>query len=195
MSQQSKKSLNPGKQQKTSCKLTKSEKKKRKLEKQQQQVLEILERRNIETVVYNNPNSLSKKAARAKSKESESQTSNAPDDTRVKVNLRKTRYEIMKFGIQSLKSKELADAETALAISLGARPNKKPAVNYKDLQIQRKNERALAKEQEASMMKPKLAGVIKKKTQGSSKKPDTRRARGPAAGRSSKASGKRHRKH
>ncbi|ODM97888.1 hypothetical protein Ocin01_08793 [Orchesella cincta] len=154
------------KQQKPLRKLSKSEKKKIKLEKQLQEFHDTLKKKNIETVVYDNPDAISNQSSVSrKIKDSTGDSQSQVGDQGIEIDMKKTRYEIMKFGISSLKSQELVDAETSLAISLGAKPNKRQAINYKELQTQRKKDKELIKEQEAGMVKPKLKGVAKKKSQ------------------------------
>lgn len=161
-----------GKSQKSSSeKRTKAQKKQLKLENQRQQFQESLKGKNIETVVYNNPDATSARKSRQAAREQvESLSTNETNTTPgIDLDMRATRFEIMKFGINSLKSKDLEDAETSLAISLGARPNKRTAVNYKDLQVQRKKARELEQEEASMSIKPRLNVAGKKKPQGDGK--------------------------
>ncbi|CAL8113608.1 unnamed protein product [Orchesella dallaii] len=154
------------KQHKTLRKLSKSEKKKIRLEKQLQEFQDTLKKKNVKTVVYDNPDAITNQPSILRNPKDPAEVNKPADSEQgIEIDMKKTRYEIMKFGISSLSSQELVDAETKLAISLGAKPNKRQAVNYKELQAQRKKERDLVKEQEAGMIKPKLKGVGKKKSQ------------------------------
>lgn len=141
--------------------LTKAEKKKQMLEKQLEQVQATMRKNNIQTVVYNNPDSKSANS-RVATERKDKNKSSLEEDSDVQLDMKKARHEIMKFGMSSLKSKDLEDAEQSLAISLGARPSKRPAVNYKDLQLQRKQEKEVQKEREASSFKPDLKKFFKK---------------------------------
>jgi len=60
----------------------------------------------------------------------------------------------MKFGMNALSGDAKQDAETAMAISLGAKAAKSAYVNYKDLQDNRKKEKEERKAREASFAKP-----------------------------------------
>jgi len=154
------------KQHKPLRKLSKSEKKKIRLDKELQEFQDTLKKKNVETVVYNNPDAISNQpSVLRKPKDSAGVSQSQDSEQGIEIDMKKTRYEIMKFGISSLSSQELVDAETKLAISLGAKPNKRQAINYKELQAQRKKDRDLLKDQEAGMVKPKLKGVAKKKSQ------------------------------
>ncbi|KOX79093.1 hypothetical protein WN51_09903 [Melipona quadrifasciata] len=62
------------------------------------------------------------------------------DDTeKRKLDMKRVRYEVMKFGMSGFKGAEAEEAEIALAISLGAKPSKKKGINYKILQHKKKN--------------------------------------------------------
>jgi len=145
-------------QQKSLRKLTRAERNQQKKQLQLEQVKEMLKKNKIQTVVYNNPDSALAKSARSK-RNSEKQgqapvETSSTEEEGLQLDMRKTRHEIIKFGMSSLKSKDLEDAEATLAISLGARPSKKTAVNYKDLQAQRKKDKEEEMEVEANFSKP-----------------------------------------
>jgi len=137
------------KEQKPLRKLSKSAKKKIKLEKQAQEFQDTLKKNSVETVVYDNPDAISNQTLVLRKphqgSSSEVNKANNSEQEGEELDMKKTRYEIMKFGMKSLSSQELVDAETSLAISLGAKPGKRPAVNYKELQAQRKKERDMLK--------------------------------------------------
>lgn len=57
------------------------------------------------------------------------------------LEMKRVRYEVMKFGMSGFKGAKAEEAEMALAISLGAKPPKKKAINYKILQRKRKGEK------------------------------------------------------
>jgi len=73
------------------------------------------------------------------------------------LDLKKTRYEIMKFAVNSLKNEERVDAEERLVIQLGGKKEKKKAVNYKILIEQRKKEKQLDEERKRSQVKPRIS--------------------------------------
>lgn len=138
-------------------------------------VQETMKKKNVETIVYNNPDSRSTKASSSARnlKEGEEKSEESPPDEGIELDMRKARHEIIKFGMSSLKSKDLEDAEASLAISLGARPRKKVAINYKELQAQRRKEKQVEKETEANLSKPDLKTIGKKKGQPKGKKGQT----------------------
>ena len=150
-------------QQKPLRKLTKSEKKRQKMQKQMEQVEETMKKKNVQTIVYNNPDSRSTKESGASARNLKEKSEECQPDEGIELDMRKARHEIIKFGMTSLKSKDLEDAEASLAISLGARPKKKAAINYKELQAQRKKEKQLEKETESNLSKPDLKTIGKKK--------------------------------
>lgn len=76
------------------------------------------------------------------------------------LNLKNTRFEIMKFAMSSYKSQEKEDAKVALAIKLGAIPHKSKYVNYKELKNDKNKERMEAKNSE----KMQTLGKILKKS-------------------------------
>lgn len=57
------------------------------------------------------------------------------------LEMKRVRYEVMKFGMSGFKGAEAEKAEIALAISLGAKPPKKTGINYKILQRERKRKK------------------------------------------------------
>ena len=64
-----------------------------------------------------------------------------------------------------MKGSEKEDAETKLAISLGAEPPKNKYINYKELQEIRKAEKQMKQEQEKNSIKPDLKSHAIKKSQ------------------------------
>ncbi|XP_066581948.1 uncharacterized protein C1orf131-like [Prorops nasuta] len=64
-------------------------------------------------------------------------------DVKKKQNLemKRARYDIIKFGMSGIGKDKAKEAKVALAISLGARPPKKKAINYKELQEMKKREK------------------------------------------------------
>lgn len=72
----------------------------------------------------------------------------------------------MKFSMNSLAGTEKYDAETALAMSLGAKKEKNKAVNYKELVVVRKEEKRRKEEQEAINAKSKPKPKKEKRKKG-----------------------------
>lgn len=68
----------------------------------------------------------------------------APSDPRKQqqLEMKRARYDVIKFGMSGFDKKEALKAKMSLAISLGAKPPRNRRLNYKDL----KNERAEQKE-------------------------------------------------
>lgn len=53
--------------------------------------------------------------------------------------MKRIRYEVMKFGMSGFEKLKAEEAKVDLAISLGAKPPKKKGINYKELKEKRKN--------------------------------------------------------
>lgn len=62
------------------------------------------------------------------------------------LDMKKTRYEVYKFGISGFNRQKMEDARVALAIKLGAKPPKRTYKNYKELMEERKQQRIQQKE-------------------------------------------------
>jgi len=82
--------------------------------------------------------------------------------------MKKLRYEIIKFGMSGFEKPKAKKAKVELAISLGAIPPKNRRMNYKVLKTRRKIEKEKKKEEghksgfTSSLLKPKLKKVGKK---------------------------------
>lgn len=57
------------------------------------------------------------------------------------LEMKRVRYEVMKFGMSGFKGAKAVKAEIALAVSLGAKPPKNKCINYKILQRKKKVEK------------------------------------------------------
>lgn len=64
------------------------------------------------------------------------------------LEMKRYRYDIIKFGMTGLKKTQVRQAKIALAISLGAKPPKNKKKNYKKLMDQRKRERTQEKKKD-----------------------------------------------
>ncbi|CAG7835625.1 unnamed protein product, partial [Allacma fusca] len=121
--------------------------------------------KGVETVVFQNPDAGS---GHGSSTSTFKRKANDPasQEASVEIDLKKARFEVMKFGMNSMKSSEKYDAETALAVSLGAKPGKKEYINYKELLVVRKGELEKQREQEEMLnkTKPKPKKTKKEKT-------------------------------
>ncbi|XP_012152324.1 uncharacterized protein LOC100880057 isoform X2 [Megachile rotundata] len=53
--------------------------------------------------------------------------------------MKRIRYEVMKFGMSGFEKLKAEEAKVGLAISLGAKPPKKKGINYKELKEKKKN--------------------------------------------------------
>ncbi|XP_029037123.1 uncharacterized protein C1orf131-like [Osmia bicornis bicornis] len=53
--------------------------------------------------------------------------------------MKRIRYEVMKFGMSGFEKVKAEETKVALALSLGAKAPKKKGINYKELKEQRKN--------------------------------------------------------
>ena len=102
---------------------------------------------------------------RNKSKQADN-TSTSNTDERVSVSngkeitMKEARFQVFKFGVSGMDKKSKEEANTALAVRLGAKPEKNKFLDYKDL----KEERKLEKEEKEMMeeeRKRSLQGVRK----------------------------------
>ncbi|KAK2584520.1 hypothetical protein KPH14_006891 [Odynerus spinipes] len=64
------------------------------------------------------------------------------------LEMKRARYDVIKFGISGFEAAKAKEAKVALAIKLGAKPPKKPSLNYKVLKVERKKEAAATKDNE-----------------------------------------------
>ena len=64
-------------------------------------------------------------------------------DGKKEISMKQARFDVFKFGVSGLDKKSREEANTALAVRLGAKPAKNKSVEYKQL----KEERALEKEE------------------------------------------------
>ncbi|XP_046398052.1 uncharacterized protein C1orf131-like [Ischnura elegans] len=71
------------------------------------------------------------------------------------IEMKRVRYEVMKFSSSKLEGREREEADVALAVSLGAIPPKKDYINYKELHQKRKTEKDVAEEKPHSIAKLK----------------------------------------
>ncbi|XP_059472051.1 uncharacterized protein C1orf131 [Neocloeon triangulifer] len=74
--------------------------------------------------------------------------------------MKKARFEVTKLAMTSLKAASKVEAKEALALSLGARPKKRSAVNYKELKAQKAAEKEIEEQEE----KLRSLGKILKRT-------------------------------
>ncbi|XP_076755447.1 uncharacterized protein LOC143426133 [Xylocopa sonorina] len=61
------------------------------------------------------------------------------------LEMKRIRYQVMKFGMSGFKGAEAENAEEALAISLGAKPQKRKGINYKILVKEKKQQKKAQK--------------------------------------------------
>jgi len=86
----------------------------------------------------------------------------------MKKEMKKLRYEIIKFGMSGFEKPKARRAKVELAISLGAKPPKNRRMNYKALKMRRKIEKERKKEEghksgfTSSLLKPKSKKIQKK---------------------------------
>lgn len=85
---------------------------------------------------------------------------------RQEVQMKRVRYEVMKFGMSGFKGEKAEEAEVGLAVSLGAKPPKREGINYKILKHKRKDGRKETQENTklASGLKNSLAKHKTRKT-------------------------------
>lgn len=68
------------------------------------------------------------------------QNENNDEKRKKELEMKRIKYEVMKFSMTGFKGIEAEEAEVALAISLGAKPPKKKGINYKILKHEKKQE-------------------------------------------------------
>lgn len=96
-------------------------------------------KKSVETVTFVDPSAGMKNMKSAKKEETKVQKHTLQE---VEEEMKKTRHEIMKFALNAAKCPgEREDAETKLAVRLGALPPKRKCVNYKELCIINRNKR------------------------------------------------------
>jgi hypothetical protein len=132
----------------------------------------------VEVVVHESHKK--KKATIAKEKRNEVglevETSN-DKELKTELNMKRTRFEVMKFAMAGYKAKDKEDAKVALAIELGAIPPKNKYINYKEIITQRKQEKFETEEAE------KLQALGKKKKKSKLDAQFAGRGRGRGRGR------------
>lgn len=113
------------------------------------------------------------KAESSKSNVTESKESKYNDEKKKQeLEMKRVRYEVMKFGMSGFEKVKANEAKVALAISLGAKPPKNTGINYKVLQRQRKEQKRMEKNEERtsglekSMIKYKTKKIHRKDSSG-----------------------------
>ncbi|XP_026462004.1 uncharacterized protein C1orf131 homolog [Ctenocephalides felis] len=82
-----------------------------------------------------------------------------PED-RKEIDMKKARFEIMKFGISGFDTKKKEEAKVQLAIKLGAKPPKNKYKNYKELiSEKKKNQAVLEKEKNLQQLGKNVFGL------------------------------------
>lgn len=116
-------------------------------------------------VMYNDP---SKRKKAKKNLSAEKPVKDSPDvrQSAPEFNIQKAKHEVRRLAISAIKGKtSRAEAQAALAVSLGALPAKKKPVNYKVLKQMKKKESELVqkmKDREQIFYK-RVSGMAKKK--------------------------------
>ncbi|XP_054008257.1 uncharacterized protein C1orf131 homolog [Hylaeus anthracinus] len=88
------------------------------------------------------------------------------------LEMKRVRYEVMKFGMSGLEKSEANKAKIELIINLGAKPPKNQNINYKELKNTKMREKEMNKKKEhasglkGSMVKHKTTKTRKKKSDG-----------------------------
>ncbi|XP_054715689.1 uncharacterized protein C1orf131 homolog [Uloborus diversus] len=76
-------------------------------------------------------------------------------DKNVKVfNIKRARYEVIRFGMSGFDKEKHLNAKIAMAIRLGAKPPKKPNINYKELMKMKKEQKTNENEQRKYSLQP-----------------------------------------
>lgn len=138
-------------------------------------------KRNVENHVENDVSSLN------------DQDKDMDPKRKQELEMKRIRYEVMRFGMSGFEKVQAKEAKVQLAISLGAKPPKNRGINYKTLKEQRERQKESQKVEEhasgleKSMIKHKTLKTTKTKKKGSSgildmygkvsKKPEGRKKR------------------
>ncbi|KAL6260683.1 uncharacterized protein C1orf131 homolog isoform X1 [Pogonomyrmex barbatus] len=125
---------------------------------------------NYVSVNYEEPKKKRKPADDADNKEKpEDKKTPAELKEQQEKEMKKLRYEIIKFGMSGFEKPKVKKAKVELAISLGAKPPKNRRMNYKALKLRRKKEEEKKKEEGHrisgfvnSLLKPKSKKIRKK---------------------------------
>jgi len=107
-------------------------------------------------------------------------------DGRKEISMKQARFDVFKFGVSGLDKKSREEANTALAVRLGAKPAKNKSVEYKQF----KEERALEKEemelrkleQEESVKGVRKAKASKKDGNKATKKTKAKKSNSKSSG-------------
>ncbi|KAG8236229.1 hypothetical protein J437_LFUL010982 [Ladona fulva] len=89
-------------------------------------------------------------------------------DERPELDMKRVRYEVMKFSSSNLRRQEREQAEVELAVSLGAMPPKRKCINYKELLQKRKEAKETEQAQNHAVvtLKKKLGKRKERKVKG-----------------------------
>lgn len=127
---------------------------------------------NFVAVNYKTPKKKSKSTNDTNSKDKKSQNDSKlkPEDLKKQqeIEMRKARYDIIKFGISGFEKSKAKKAKMELAISLGAIPLKNRRKNYKILKQHQEKEKKRKKEEKHmsgfthSLLKPRTTKVRRK---------------------------------
>ncbi|XP_033229207.1 uncharacterized protein C1orf131 [Belonocnema kinseyi] len=131
----------------------------------------------FEAVTYEAPKKKQKSETFIKNikdlKSENSEEEKPPMDPRKKqeLEMKRARFEVMKFGMTGFKKNKAREAKIALAISLGARPLRNKKRNYKEILNERKLQKAKEERQKTavsgvtqSLKKPKRRRKFKKES-------------------------------
>lgn len=87
--------------------------------------------------------------------------------------MKKLRYEVIKFGMSGFEKPKARKAKVELAISLGAIPPKKRRMNYKTLKMRQMKEKEKEKKKEEGHKSGLTSSLIKSKSKKTPRKKDT----------------------
>ncbi|CAG0905001.1 unnamed protein product [Cyprideis torosa] len=113
-----------------------------------------------------------------KTHQSETVLKRKPEAPNNEFDLKKAKYEVLKFGISGFEKQKRDDAMVSLAIKLGAKPPKKEYVNYCQLKQNLAKERADAEAQRQALLKQGIKVARRRPTVAQRRKKDQNKVAG-----------------
>ncbi|OAD56987.1 hypothetical protein WN48_02786 [Eufriesea mexicana] len=95
---------------------------------------------------------------------------NNDDKKKQEAEMKRVRYEVMKFGMSGFKGEKAGEAEVEFAINLGAKPPRKKGINYKILKHKKKEGYKETQEKNTKLMSGSKNSLTKHKTKKTRKK-------------------------
>ncbi|XP_067004532.2 uncharacterized protein C1orf131 isoform X2 [Anabrus simplex] len=90
-------------------------------------------------------------------------------DSKQEMDMKRARYEVFKFAMSGYTPQKKEEAKIALAVRLGAKPPKKPFVNYKELKVLKEKQRLEEAEEKRLLNAGKSSNLSGRKSTRKSK--------------------------